>query len=684
VSARASDGMLAALPISAALVLLLARWLPVRFDYVPNELGIVSLATLERYPQQQETFWLFFSAGVGTLLAWWLARWLRAKRMSPGAQAGLEALGALALLALLWLPGAAAFALCLAATGGALVLAARARAAGAELPEPAEHGLAAPSLSPARAALLAAATALLALALTPHFWVNLWNVAHGVADPMRTVDSFVFQGEIGQHLAWADALRRGGFHGKDFFCLYGPLYDLGGVGLWELVGRSIAAWELYFSITRALALLALLLLAAALLRRRAWLLALPFFVPWINLRVGLALFGLLFLGGWLRGGRLAWVALAGASGGVALLYSQEFGLAFVSSAALALALRRQWRPALLFAVGLAAVVAPLAAWYAANDALGPMLRDVVAYPGYVLAGYGKLPFPALAARLPLEASAWGTRELLAFQLGYAVPSICLAALLLAVRVGRLEPRRPLASAAELLASLRDDPWRLLVALTAFFGLLCFRTALGRSDLVHMLATLPAAALLVTVACDRVLGLWRAGPGLRPLAAWRSLALVLLLLHSGLLLAPTPLRSLRESAQNVATLVREGNHPLGSRRVMRVVRWIQLHTEPTDAVLFLPNNAAYYYLTERPSPIRFVMGHQIVTQAHRFEVLEALRASPPRFIVWDHDAARVDGVADKLVFGEALLGWIAENYAEETKLGSVEVLAPRRMPEERAP
>jgi hypothetical protein len=79
-----------------------------------------------------------------------------------------------------------------------------------------------------------------------------------------------------------------------------------------------------------------------------------------------------------------------------------------------------------------------------------------------------------------------------------------------------------------------------------------------------------------------------------------------------------------------------------------------------------------------------MGHQIVTQAHRREVLEALRAGPPRFIVWDHDAARVDGISDELVFGEELLGWIAENYAEERKLGAVEVLAPRRAAEARAP
>jgi hypothetical protein len=669
VTAR-SDGTLAALPMAAALVLWIARWLPLEFAYAPNEFGIVSLATLQRYPQQQETFWLLFALGVGTLLAWLLARGLR------GGGVPAEALGAAALLASLWLPPAVAVVLGLAAIGGALACAAR---SGTDLPQESPA-----LLSPGRATLLVVGALLLALALTPQLWVNLWNVAHAVPDPARTGDTFVFQGEIGQHLAWADALRRGGFHGKDFFCLYGPFYDLGGAALWGLVGRSIAGWELYFSITRVLALLALLLLGAALLRRRAWLLLLPCLVPWINLRIGLALFGLVFLGAWLRRGRLVWAALAGISGGMALLYSQEFGLAFVLCAALAFALYREWRPALLFAAGLAAVVTPLAAWYAANGALGPMLRDVVAYPGYVMAGYGKLPFPALTQRLPLEASSWGTRELLALQLGYGVPAICLGALLLALRVGRLDPRRPLSSARELLTSLRADSWRLLVALTALFGLLSFRTALGRSDLVHMIATLPAAALLVAVACDRVLGLWRAGAGLRRLAAWRSLALLLLLLHAGLLVAPTPLRNLGQSAQNVTTLLREGNHPVGSRRVMRVVRWIQLHSEPTDPVLFLPNNAAYYYLMDRPSPIRFVMGHQIVTQEHRREVLEALRARPPRFIVWDHDAMRVDGIADELVFGEALLDWIAANYAEETKLGSVQILAPRQAAEARAP
>ena len=52
-----------------------------------------------------------------------------------------------------------------------------------------------------------------------------------------------------------------------------------------------------------------------------------------------------------------------------------------------------------------------------------------------------------------------------------------------------------------------------------------------------------------------------------------------------------------------------------------------HTQPDEPVLFLPDVASYYYLTRRPSPIRFVLGHQIVTDAHRAEALRrAARAA----------------------------------------------------------
>ena len=77
--------------------------------------------------------------------------------------------------------------------------------------------------STGRRLLLVAIAALLAALLTPAIWAGVWNVVHATPDVRLVFDNFNFHAEIGQHLAWADAIRRGGLHGRDFFCLYGPL-----------------------------------------------------------------------------------------------------------------------------------------------------------------------------------------------------------------------------------------------------------------------------------------------------------------------------------------------------------------------------------------------------------------------------------------------------------------------------
>jgi hypothetical protein len=675
-----SSGVIPALPMAAALAVLSARFLPLRFEYRGNDLGIVSLATLERYPQQQESFWLLASALVATLATWLMSRRLACRGLPVGRLAAIEACAAVCLGAVLWLP------LWLGAPAAGIAAAAAFTLAGRSSDAPPAPGGQPdrPEAPPPRRPLwygwaLYAAALLLALALTPLFWVNLWSVARGLPDAARVVDGFPFMGETGQHLAWANALRRGGFHGKDFFCLYAPLYDLGVVALWRVVGRSIAAWDLYFSMTRVLALAGMLLLTGLLVRRRVLLLAIPFLLPWINLRTGFALYGLCFLYAWLRGGGLAWVAAAGLTAGLSVLFSQEFGLAFALVAAAAFLLRWEWRPPLAFGGAMALVVAPLLAWYAANDALLPMLGEVVAYPAYIVAGYAKLPFPALVAKLPIRFTDWHTHGLLLHQLGYGVPAVCLGALLLCLPISSIDPRAPLGSARRVVTSLRVDPWRTALLLLSVYGLLSFRSALGRSDLKHMIDALPAAAILLVVAFDRVAASWRPGGAPGAVTLWRAALLVLLLVQVGFTAAPSPVRDLQRTAITFQKLWEGVRFPAGDRNIMRVTRWIQLHTEAEDPVLFLPNNGAYYYLTDRLNPIRFVMGHQIVTQAHRDEVLAALRSRPPRYVVWDDAALRVDGLSDQQVFGEPLLGWLEANYEEEERIGATSIRRRRGSP-----
>jgi hypothetical protein len=423
---------------------------------------------------------------------------------------------------------------------------------------------------------------------------------------------------------------------------------------------------------------ALLLFAGSLLRRPWLALLLVFLVPWVKLRLGLPLFGLLFLLLFLRSGRRGWCVASGVAGGSALLYSQEFGLAFLICAGLGLAIRRELRPALAFALGVVAIAGPVLGYYAAEGALLPMLRDLVDYPRYLMAGYGKLPFPAAVSELPLVADEFVSGPSRTLRMGYLVPAVCVAGLLMAVPISALDPRRLLGSLREAFDRLARDPVRLTLVLTALFGLIAFRSALGRSQLSRTLVILPPMALLLVVAVDRILDAWRRGAP--PVAVgWRLALVALLVLHSGVLEVAKPLSTAWRSVSGIATLARQGNHPQGSRVVERVTRWVQRNSEPGEPVLFLPNNGAYYFLTDRPSPIRFVMGHQIVTAAHRIEVLETLRAEPPRFIVWDHDALRIDGLDDRLVFGEALLRWIDDHYEEETRLDSVEVMRLRSDP-----
>jgi hypothetical protein len=328
---------------------------------------------------------------------------------------------------------------------------------------------------------------------------------------------------------------------------------------------------------------------------------------------------------------------------------------------------------------LTAVVAPTLLHYAVAGALGPMLHDVATYPRYVMAGYANLPFPPLLPSLPMGFDELGTRASAALRLGYAVPAVCVAGLLLSVDIGRLDWRQPLASSREIVARLERDPARLATFLMAFFGLVSFRSALGRSDLSHLQAAMPGAVAVLGAGVDRVLDLWRGGRGLRPLAVTRTALLAAFVLLGGFVQTAEPLANAVQSVRAATKIVRFGHRPAGSQRVLRVLRWVQLNTAPGEPVLFLPNDAAYYYLADRPNPIRFVLGHQIVGDDHRREVLSDLRSHPPRYVVWDHDALVVDGISHDQVFGEEIMRFFESSYATEIRLGTVEILRRRGTP-----
>jgi len=175
--------------------------------------------------------------------------------------------------------------------------------------------------------------------------------------------------------------------------------------------------------------------------------------------------------------------------------------------------------------------------------------------------------------------------------------------------------------------------------------------------------------------DRAISALRKDPRI---AIWRFVTLALFFGLGGFWQTASPVSDSWRSLRFGAQVFRIGHRPRGDSHVMRVTRWIQLNTKPNEPVLFLPNDAAYYYLTDRPNPIRFVMGHQMVGDAHRAEALADLIERPPRLIVWDDHALRVDDLPDELVFGPEILAFFKDHYEVAKQIGEVKIYRHRTL------
>ncbi|CAG0962203.1 hypothetical protein MYXO_00821 [Myxococcaceae bacterium] len=652
---------LAAALLAAASITAVAAWLPIRFEAPPNPLGIVSVATVTGYPAQKEMFWLAFGTGAGALVAWLVASFFARRSPEPREQIRIEVAAAASLCSALLLPSPLREAGIVAC--GVFCFSRVSKAPHAPeglVPVPHEESQA----QRPRVESLLVGFAIVGFALLrPRIWLSLSNLANGVPDLAFASDDWGFLSELGQHLAWADAVRRGEWPGVDYFSLYGPLVSLGIERAWAIAGRSIATMTLYVELVSAWGAVAAMWLAARHLRHRVLALLVPLLALPIRGRYGLGLTGLLFFSYAITSGR-AWPMLAsGATAGVALFYSQEFGLALVLTAGAGLAVRRNLGSCIAFVAGLAAVVASVSAWLASGGALGAALHDMVSYPTWVMAGFGKLPFPALLPALPLPLDRLFAGGTILLRLAHATIATYVVALLMILRADRLRPRRLGSDLSRLRDELRDDPRRLGIAMVALYGLIAFRSGMGRSEIINLVQASGSAGILLVVALDRTIEALRHRPS-RGLATWRLAALGVFvsvgafLQYSGWVFVQSAI----ETASAIGSIASGGAAPRGDPAIARLAAWVESQDLDDDDVLFLPSHAAYYYLTDRRSPIRFVVAQHLVTDEQRRETLERLRANPPRYVIWSPRSLVLDGIAHEQYLGPEIMRWLQDEYA----------------------
>lgn len=495
----------------------------------------------------------------------------------------------------------------------------------------------------------------------------------------------------GERLAHYDALKRGALPYRDFFVPHGLGEDVVKPYLaCRLLGESVESVRragrnayVYQGLLPALGA-AGLIVAGATLFRANWAIALVAGLTAVSLyevseRPLFAYLGLASLACHLHGRRRAWLVLAGALIGLAMLYSIETGIYAAAAALVWLALdprtpRRRWyeipSPArthvrfLLLGMGL--VIAP-----ALLACLGAgVFRDVAENLRIQVLNRGEVwrstyPVPKWAAEASLLENLHFNGGLL--MLFYAIPLLFAVGAVVSIRA----------------RSGSDPERRSALLLTSLFGSMFWSSVVSRADIWHLAyASGPfflfvGAWLTALTEMPRAKRLTFCAAGIAPLLACAALidfgegGSVGRMLGRESRLLPSHLRKGDEPliASSMPRVGRVRIPPRQEGELRAIVDYIHAYSDPDDFLLDLSDQGLVYFLAERRCPSRFHFLSHCNTPELRKKMIDEVRAQPrlPRLVILPGGSELAD---------DAVRRFVVERYEPAARIGGVELWRPR--------
>jgi hypothetical protein len=107
------------------------------------------------------------------------------------------------------------------------------------------------------------------------------------------------------------------------------------------------------------------------------------------------------------------------------------------------------------------------------------------------------------------------------------------------------------------------------------------------------------------------------------------------------------------------------------RLKELQAFLDKETRPGEAVLFFPNEAAYYFLFDRMPPSRYVMSYFAVTTDHRRAMIADLEQTRPRFVVFSPETWRIDNIPEDRQVPE-LMDYLNDRYAPHGVVGTFQI------------
>lgn len=467
---------------------------------------------------------------------------------------------------------------------------------------------------------------------------------------IRAANDWRVMAEEGQVLAIATQLKLGALPYRDIIMPRSPLIFYTTLGALQVLGDHVISRRAWIFILKLLMGLCNFYFCRALFQSRFLrfsALLILFIIGDFNYRVGFALLSIgMFLSALKsRNHRLA--AGAGLVAGVSVLASQEVALSSIAAIGvtgiLALLFFRNDRRdhavlGIWYVGGLLVFLLPLVAicWW--MGFLPDVIRGMWTYPKYYAdMGFFSLPYPSLLNELRKDAPLTAARVfwLLRLSVTWYMPiAVYLFGFFLSMRA----------------IVLKQKAYGVIALLIVnFFGWFTFRSALGRSDMIHLYFCVSPAFLLPLMYAERIKGSRRwmdLLPAARPAPVIFALMIPILFigyrardqffpLASALKenLGPRPKPDPILVSYTIPKLNGILAPPKQRDSIESTVRWVGNHLRPGDRVYAFPANPIYYFLLDTRNPTRYTWAFHAITSDMRQDAVESLQATPARFIIF---------------------------------------------------
>jgi len=528
---------------------------------------------------------------------------------------------------------------------------------------------------------------LLAMFVLLTFDINIFSMSGH--NPV--VGSWIFLGEEGAPLAWAQSILSGGTYGKDFYCLYGPLMPYSLAGAMKLFGQTVVVERglKYFFDLVAFGSMAYFLVKT--IRSRyvivlACLLYILFYIPafivtinFTTLRFVLGVMPLLLVHLYSDQEKPKIMLGAGMIAGTSILFSQEAGMVslavclfifILEDVVLQLNAKRFFVKTALLLSGMIIVTMPMVCYLAVKSDLSMLWDSIYGFPKLKTLGYGSYPFPSLQAFItdPLNSV-----SLIYWMIFYYVG----LAVYLFVQ----------------LATKSDDKTALLKLSLVLYGIILLRIPLGRTGVIEAIKVFHPVLLLLAFHMDALISSMvnskvsylKVGHALMAFVVFGTLSITAafgsdanLRRRMGHLMysITNPSKRLTIQPTGVSLTEIERGGIFYSREtadsITKIKTFLDANAQKDRYVYFFPNEAAYYFIFNKQNPTRYAIAYFAATKSQQLELIADLERNRPRYVVYSPKTWRVDYIPEMEQVPE-VFGYLQRTYGVVSDLGNVVIL-----------